>query len=380
MSNENKYPKKKSTVVTLTGYYGAGNLGDDLMIRGLVNNLLSATNISLNVLQFYDVSTLPFEENERLKIIKIPNNRIKSIIVTAKTLIRSNWLVYGGGTCFTDRSGDGSFKLFMMAKLLGCKIAYLGVGIGKLTRKSRILKTKLLLFISNLTTFRDNSSFIKGIKLSLTSSHSNLFETEDLCYLDSEHHLLLSETFKSSSFITWVISVRPLDQYLSTNDNKIFWKNWIEWIKSQIIIYEPNKILILPIDDSKDISISKMLLDSLLVLEDKLDCKIEIVNKTTSNEKIRILSHSNLIVSMRLHACYLGNLMNIPTFGVSYCQKVTAFYNSIDSTYFSELDSWLTPLVNFPDLKLPEIYFSNFDLEEKKNNSYENIRLIAIKF
>ena len=298
-------------------------------------------------------------------------------MTVAKNLRRSNWLIFGGGTCFTDSSGDGSFKLFMLAKLLGCHLAYIGVGIGNLSYRSRILKTKVLLHLSDFITFRDNRSYDYGLAIAGKALNKKIYKTEDLCYLDIDYQLSKIVPKTKTTQPLWVISVRPLGQYLSGEKLYRFWHNWIEWLCDLIEENKPVKIIFLAIDDQRDIPISEKICNSLR--ERNLhynNFQINVIKKITADEKCTVLASADHIIAMRLHAILLGCAMKVPTFGVSYCKKVSSFYQSIGSDYFAEIDDWLCP-TGRPDISISiHTHSTHYNLKTAKEKALMNIDIL----
>ncbi len=369
--------KQSAKVITLTGYYGAGNLGDDLMLQALIHHLLNDPDIILNIFQFNHTTPLPIIANNRINTIKIPPKGINRFLTAARTLLRTDWLIFGGGTCFTDSAGDGSFKLFMLAKLLGCRLGYIGVGIGDLNHQSRKWKTKILLRISDLITFRDNRSYTYGLALAGKSSDNKIYKTEDLCYLGIDNQTSGKVENTHDVKPVWVISVRPLEQYLPKEQLETFWDDWTDWLYDILKKNRPLKIVFLPIDDQRDIPISKTICQS---IKDKdlhhNNLEIAVENNLSADEKRRLLASADHIISMRLHACLLGYAYNVPTFGIAYCKKVIAFYESIGSNCFAEIYDWLTN-TGKPAISIPaDRYCFEYSLQKAKDKALMNIDIL----
>lgn len=358
--------------ITISGYYGAGNLGDDLMLSGLVDHLLAAPETTVNVLVTGDSATA-IAPRERLNVMVLPRGRLAQLCRVVPVLRRSDWLIWGGGTCFTDTAGDGSFKLFLLGSLLGCKLAYIAVGIGQLSRKSRIFKTKCLLRLSRLVTFRDQESFQLAKQLLNPKHYHKLHKTEDLCYLALGEPAPLSASESADDRKTWVVSVRPLEQFLPTEVLPSFWNNWKAWLKQQVVYHQPKRVVFLVIEEGRDRSVSEECCSYLASeLGPNLDCEFSIAEHLSSEDKCRTLSTADQVVAMRLHACLVAGAAEVPTFGIAYCDKLTYYFDSIGSTAVRPLRSWID---SAEEISISPSPASNVLLDVRRPAALKNIEL-----
>jgi polysaccharide pyruvyl transferase WcaK-like protein len=161
------------TGVLISGYFGCGNLGDDL--------LLSATIAQLRVLtpgaQFLVrdsgyVARLPVfaPDVEFTGIDAILADRSRSrldrlvrfVAGVIKLLRRCNWFIFAGGTVFHEQNGAHSLMLqwliCRLSRLIGVRIAALGVGVSDLhSRRGRWLMHDIVA-MSGLFLVRDEAA------------------------------------------------------------------------------------------------------------------------------------------------------------------------------------------------------------------------------
>jgi len=167
--------------ITLSGYFGCGNLGDDLLLLAAVENLRSlspgATFFVRDHGQFHgdlgkDVIFTGIETILTNGVSSRPRRIVLYLIAIASTLRKSGWLVFAGGTVFHDFDGGRSLVVqaltCLVARALGVRIAAIGVGIGDM----RSLPSRVLLAVIErccaLFLVRDQASFNRSSRAELT--------------------------------------------------------------------------------------------------------------------------------------------------------------------------------------------------------------------
>ncbi len=138
-------PDEGRTRVMLSGYYGCGNLGDDLLLTVAVEELRTILPGARFLLRDHGAD-LPLLGPDVIPtgVDAILDDRASSrlsrltrfIWRIAGLLRQCHWLVFGGGTVFHDTGGLASLTLQWLichlARVLGVRVAALGVGIGDL--------------------------------------------------------------------------------------------------------------------------------------------------------------------------------------------------------------------------------------------------------
>lgn len=334
---------KRLVRVTLTGYYGAGNLGDDLMLDGLLQHVLKNKQVEVTILQFNFSAPVLMRDYKNVHVVKIPRTGLGRLKIAAAVLRRSDWLVFGGGTCFTDGSSDGSFKLFFLAKVMGVRLAYLGVGIGELSRYSRRLKAAILLRLSTLVTFRDVASFAEGKRLAGERACRKLHLTEDLAYLSDIWDCPRPACAQVKASERWVIVLRPIGQYLGVATSQKFWNNWVRWFHKMAIHRRNLDVVFLCVDDQRDLEISERMCAD---VRDRLGPlgagKVSVAANLSPQEKIQVLACADQVIAMRLHACLIATAFGVPTFGIAYCKKVANYFDGVGSSNYKYLEYWIS--------------------------------------
>ena len=161
----------RRTAVLLSGYYGCGNLGDDLLLTVTVEELRTILPDARFLLRDHGAD-LPklgpdviatgidaiLDDQTRLQLY-----RLISFTWHAAGLLRQcRWLIFGGGTVYHDDRGLASMALQWLlchlAALLGVRVAALGVGIGDLRTATGRWLLRGIIARCELFLVRDNAA------------------------------------------------------------------------------------------------------------------------------------------------------------------------------------------------------------------------------
>jgi polysaccharide pyruvyl transferase WcaK-like protein len=139
----------RRTDVLLSGYYGCGNLGDDLLLTVAVEELRTILPNARFLLRDHGAGlpelgadVIPTGIDAILDDqTHSPLYRLTSFTWHIAGLLRQcRWLIFGGGTVFHDNGGLASLVLQWLishlARALGVRIAALGVGVADLRTKT----------------------------------------------------------------------------------------------------------------------------------------------------------------------------------------------------------------------------------------------------
>ncbi len=135
------------TGVLLSGYFGCGNLGDDLLLSAAIAQLrLLVPGAHFLVRDGRQVARLPVfgSDVEFTGIDTVladrsrwrPYRLVRFVGRMARLLRRCDWLIFAGGTVFHEQNGAHSLMvqwlICRLARLVGVRIAALGVGVSDL--------------------------------------------------------------------------------------------------------------------------------------------------------------------------------------------------------------------------------------------------------
>src|SRR5262245_49485253 len=172
--------------VFLYGYFGAGNLGDDLLLAVLVAELRPILpGAKFLVRDHGDTSGLmklgpdvTFTGTEtivadqgRLRVIRL----FAYLSAYARLFRQCRWLIFGGGSLFHERGSLTSlllqFMICCLARLRGLRIAALGVGVADLHSPAARWLLRRIVGMSDLFLVRDEAALrqCNGTKARLTA-------------------------------------------------------------------------------------------------------------------------------------------------------------------------------------------------------------------
>lgn len=141
--------------VAISGYYGYGNVGDEIILDNLVEWLRTRAGIDDIVVLSGD----PAATSSRLRVRSVQRY---SPIAVVRELLRSSLLVSGGGSLIQDRTSVRSALYYLavlaVAKVLGRRVAVVGQGLGPVN--SRLVRTLVRAILSRIDyiSLRDRGS------------------------------------------------------------------------------------------------------------------------------------------------------------------------------------------------------------------------------
>jgi polysaccharide pyruvyl transferase CsaB len=180
--------------IYLYGYFGQGNLGDDLLMTSAVRMIRAVRPDAPVFVHCQDAARLP-ELNEALLVPVCANarladttlsrpGRLKAYFADVRTAFRrSDALVFGGGTVFQDATSTVSLLIIaatvVLAKRMGLKVIAIGSGVGKLRTSAGRIAMKAILSRADIFCVRDEASLAICRAI---APHANLLQTADLVY------------------------------------------------------------------------------------------------------------------------------------------------------------------------------------------------------
>lgn len=291
---ENKYKH-----ITVSGYYGFENFGDEAILKVLAGEL---KNNNYNVTVF---SKNPDNTSLKLGVNSIYTFDVKKVVNTIKN---SEVLISGGGSLLQDSTSLKSllYYLFVIGTALFYKkdVIIFAQGIGPIKNPIGSWFTKILLRKCKYITVRDEKSLfrLRGWKLSpeLVS--------------DPVWSLQLKEAIPMGRVGVQLRSWKGLSQkYLMTLARHIA----ANFADKEIYIYSFQEAL--------DLELCNHFEAQLKLVNPAL--KTKVLNGLTIDETIQSFSNLDYLIGMRYHACLLALKYGIPTLALSYDEKVEKIAN-----------------------------------------------------
>ena len=336
----------KTYKIALLGYYGFGNLGDELLLRSSIEIL---ENVNIKREKIVVLSNNPAETSEVFKVKSV--NRWKFSEVRA-ALKQSEFLVLGGGGLFQDTTSIRScvwyWAVVKLARFLGLKVFAIGQSIGPLKFKiSRILTGDALRACEKIHV-RDENSFniakkfgcknvdlgvdlvmlIKPVCTSL-SSCDDISPQEGRLFAQCRPSLREGVS-QSETEGCVLINLRPCKEL----------EKYIDIIEPEIKKFNLRKIGVALSKDDEEI---------LEPLREKLNLE-KIIYVTNFNDAEKLWASSSCAVGMRLHFGVLSRIFKTPVVLIPYDIKVEEFAKSsgIPLIY----DDWKSPAM---PLEVPNV-------------------------
>lgn len=299
-----KNPFRQNDVL-ISGYYGYKNIGDDSLLKAIVQNLKEQKpDVTVTVL-----SKKPSETSEQYGIKSIYRYNIFKIISLMK---RTRLLISGGGSLLQDVTSTQSYKYYSfiikMALRYGSKVMIYANGIGPLGLDKNREDCKRLLDKVDKITLRDEQSLLElknmGIENEITVSADPAFSLEP------------SGEKKSENEPYFVVSVRK-------------WKTLPEDFSEKLgeicnIVREKYNIIpvFVPMQAWMDNEICEE------ISQKCCGCVTEPFKNVES--LIGYIKNSCFVLGMRLHTLIYAFSVNVPVIALSYDPKVDAIVTKWD--------------------------------------------------
>lgn len=148
--------------VLLCGYYGMGNLGDELLAFSAIS-LLKNCGLTES-----DIAMLSGNPEETFKTHHVTSFDRWNALTVLKALLSSETLLMGGGGIFQDTTSIRSpwyyWGIMRAARLCGCRVWAVGQSVGPLNRRGSRLAARSAYRCCSIVSVRDKSSadFLKG--------------------------------------------------------------------------------------------------------------------------------------------------------------------------------------------------------------------------
>lgn len=315
--------------ITLVGYYGKNNLGDDMMLESILKEL---PNHEVKILAFGNLDSVISNYKNVREVFVWPNSKVKKVQAFLSAIKGSEAIVWGGGTCFTDEDGDGFFKYMPLGKLLGKKIIYSGIGVGNLSKRNRKAKANYLIKISDFLSLRDDNSY--AYVRSIRKSDKNISLVEDLSikYLESKYSKKGKVEKKQSVLL---IGWRNLDKYKNTTIGNNL-RPLLKLIDIVVLEKKISQITLIDVDSSYDREINIKL--SKMLNEKYRDLEINHFKGESLQDKLNYLEVSSVVITSRLHLAVICDYLDIDCYMYNYSPKMKSLFDGSSSHNLKLID------------------------------------------
>lgn len=295
----------------ILGYYGFGNLGDELLLQACLE-ILEKHGIERE--KIIVLSNNPSETSENFHVDSV--NRWKFREVSA-AFRESEKLILGGGGLFQDSSSIKSciwyWYIVRLAKFLGLKIFALGQSIGPLNSKISEIFTANALKLCEKIHVRDENSFETAKKFGCKNVLLGCDLVMTLANSGSVNHISKSKKL--------LINLRPcpeLEKFISVIAPNI--KNFFGEKIGVALSHDDEKVL----NDAKEI----LALNKIILIKN-------------FNEAEILWAEASCAVGMRLHFGVLSRIFGTPLALMPYDVKVSEFAKQSGVPCINE--KWVEP-------------------------------------
>ncbi|WP_430494468.1 polysaccharide pyruvyl transferase family protein [Rossellomorea marisflavi] len=347
--------------VSLWGYYGF-NYGDDIMLE-IFMKIMEDNDIEVVLVDYHNAGLINKEWGPRVKVIDYRNLSKTSKVLTLMKLATNMKLnFWGGGTVFTDTDNDGNFKSFFPLRVLGGRIGYVSVGVGLINKRSRRIKTELLLRLSSVVSMRDKHSYIYSKRLNQKTVSSS-----DITYSYFRSFKNNQKKIKEQKYL--LVSFRSLKGYFNQEEENAIVQDVIDLIPHVYSKYNLEKVIFLPLD-KKDIEVNSLIASRTKQL---IGENVEVSQESNVDIMTEIIRDSSIYISGRLHGSVASEYFLNKTITLSYSNKINFFYEQINHSFIDLLKE----NINFDkvDRILEEKRIENIEFSNNKADVNETVLL-----
>ena len=294
------------------GYFGGRNLGDDLMLESLLPKLGEDV-----VLFARNADEVRSEGASNLDVLTASAPSILRRLPVLSRLVRC------GGTIFHDEVGQPGLRvaavyamqvaLLAAARLFGARPALLGIGIGKIERRTTRLALLAALRLSNPVVFRDSVSLDRARELGFTRGILGV----DLAFVGQTATEAASEPIRGNSAIA--VSPVDLERYGNSFAGIDQVEGWVQLIRASMPDRDaPQPVKVLAFKDNEresDMPIAREIVEGLIA--SGLDARL--VSRVDAQAAVE---NASLVIAARFHAGILGAMSKKPLVLVPYNRKI----------------------------------------------------------
>ncbi len=369
--------KSKRYDAIISGYYGFGNVGDDAMLRSIVDNLkLQKPDISILAL-----SRKPKETSRSYGVSAI--NR-KNMFAVYSSMKRAKLFIYGGGNIIQDSTSSRSLMFYLgyafLAKKLKLKVMFYANGIGPINKKKNAEFSRKILNMADVITVREQISYNELKKMGITKPLIALTADAALAVKVKTDIEKLDEIFFNEGIpLNCKYAGFSVRRCPGSEDHASY-----EEAIAQAADYIYNKYNLKPVFIPMEYRVDIITIQN-IVSRMKTNGYI-ISNNHSVDETFTIIRKMDIMIAMRLHALIFAAYMNVPLIGISYQPKVDGFLEyikqpaagSVNDLSFEKLRSCIDFVLKNREIIKPDLARSIDVLVKKaEENARYAIELIS---
>ncbi len=337
---------KRSTFIY--GYYGLGNLGDDLLLETIIGKLTECGFADKYYIRnlgpisgLTNIEKLSFTNIEKKLFSAGTTSTIRQATILfsylwehGRLFRRCHTLILGGGTLLSDKMSLKTLLILAMlvalARLQGTKIVALGLGVTSISGYLRRFLARFILRAASKVCIRDESSLEACRSLSPKTS---FVLTADLVFSANIAHRLGSKNQQILEKNQLTLAFTLAEPFLSGQIEGVNRHKVLHAVAASIkyCIGKGHSVKLVGfqrLDVADKNSISDISLFETLVTEHEIK-GAELVDISHSIDSLPALYENlHIVVGMRFHSLVLSALSNVPFVGISCDHKVSSLCKS----------------------------------------------------
>lgn len=322
------------------GYYGFGNLGDDLLLQALCQGIRARDAAASLTVRCYDapqvagVTPFPIERLTGWK----PWRALRYLAALWHICGQIDVLVIGGGTLFIDKGRRSTSLLLLsaltrIAKFRRCRILVVGVGIDILTHPQALACSRAILQRADWVGLRDDYS-VQFARYFLPAER--VHRVADLVFAAPGAHTRLARSRHA-------IALSLIDYYRTLFPDAAargqFVARWVELCRT-LLQQDAQRTLIFVALQRNIGERDYELAESILTALGSLAARCQIVHATQVEHLENVLEQSAALIAMRFHALVLAARVGCPFLGLDSEMKIGALCREFNMPSLT-LESWL---------------------------------------
>ena len=289
--------------VVISGYYGAGNFGDELILETLIQRLKKHDA---------EITVLSLNPEETSKLHNVSSVKSFDFSEVLKSIVNCDLLISGGGSLLQDVTSLKSLFYYLIviftAQFFGKNSIVFAQGIGPIKNKLGLILTKLALKNCSSITVRDEKSLFLLRSWGLNNA---------ILVCDPLFELKLNSPNTQNKVGVQLRSFKTMNEtLLITLANRIA----LDFSDKEIEIYS--------FQDENDLEVCehfKSLLSSI-----NSDMKVTVISGKTPQELVNLMANLEYIIAMRFHAVLIAIRYGIKTLAINYDYKVENLANEVN--------------------------------------------------
>ena len=328
--------------VLISGYYGFYNIGDEAILKSIIEALRNEDpNIDIVVLS----NDVEYTKNT-YKVNAINRWKLNEIY---KELLKCDGLISGGGSLFQDVTSSRSIFYYIgimwLAKLAKKPIFIYAQGVGPIEKKNNRKIVGRFFNKVDYITLRDKESKLLlndiGVRKDI-----DIVPDPVMGFNIENYEFKLPEYYTNDDYIT--VSIRDWKK-----NNSEFQKNIA--LTCDKIIESGINVVFIPMHGEHDEKIS-------IEVANMMKYNAKVLSKNlTMEEKMMYIKESKLMIGMRLHALIFAATVGTPMIGISYDPKIDSYLKLIEQPSIGNVEIEWSPL-ELTNMVLDII--SNYDNEK----------------